>query len=139
MIIVDTGAFVALFHRRDRFHPTARQVFGISPEQLITTYPVISETCYLLSQQANLTTAQTFLQGMANEIAQIFPLQLSHLKRMIVLMKKYEDLPMDFADASLVVLAEELGHGRILTLDRRDFSVYRWNDTQPFQNLLLPD
>jgi predicted nucleic acid-binding protein len=43
----------------------------------------------------------------------------------------------DFADASLVVLAEHLGHGRILTCDRRDFSIYRWNDTNPFENLLL--
>ncbi|GAP97844.1 hypothetical protein [Leptolyngbya sp. NIES-2104] len=44
---------------------------------------------------------------------------------------------MDFADASLVVLAEHLGHGRVLTVDRRDFSVYRWNDTQFFENLIL--
>jgi uncharacterized protein len=45
---------------------------------------------------------------------------------------------MDLADASLVVLAEQLGHGRILTVDRRDFSVYRWQNNQPFENLLLP-
>jgi predicted nucleic acid-binding protein len=44
---------------------------------------------------------------------------------------------MDFADASLVVLAEHLGHGRILTCDRRDFSIYRWNNNNPFENLML--
>lgn len=37
----------------------------------------------------------------------------------------YENLPMDYADASLVVLAEYLSDGRILTTDRRDFSIYR--------------
>jgi len=46
---------------------------------------------------------------------------------------------MDFAEASLVVLAEELEHGRILTVDQRDFSIYRWKETNTFQNLLLPD
>jgi len=46
-------------------------------------------------------------------------------------------LPMDFADASLVVLAEDLREGRILTNDRRDFSIYRWNNTKPFENLLF--
>jgi hypothetical protein len=46
------------------------------------------------------------------------------------------DLPMDFADASLVLLAEHLGHGRILSTDRRDFHTYRWKNTQPFSNLL---
>jgi predicted nucleic acid-binding protein len=54
-------------------------------------------------------------------------------------MKKYADLPMDLADASLVILAEELGHGRILSTDRRDFNAYRWKNHKPFQNLLLPD
>lgn len=137
MIIADTGAFVALFNRRDQFHSTAREAFGRSSERLITTYPVISETCYLLRERTNQTIERAFLQSMVSEIAQAFPLQRSHLARMITLMKKYEDLPMDFADASLVVLAEELHDGRILTLDRRDFSVYRWKDTQPFQNLLL--
>jgi predicted nucleic acid-binding protein len=52
-------------------------------------------------------------------------------------MRRYANLPMDFADASLVVLAENLGHGRILTSDRRDFSIYRWNNTNPFENLLI--
>jgi uncharacterized protein len=40
-------------------------------------------------------------------------------------------------DASLVVLAEQLGHGRILTVDRRDFNVYRWSDRIPFENQLM--
>jgi hypothetical protein len=51
-------------------------------------------------------------------------------------MKQYENLPMDFADASLVMLAEDLGHGRIVSTDKRDFGVYRWKNTHPFQNLL---
>ena len=51
-------------------------------------------------------------------------------------MTQYADLPMDFADASLVVLAEHLGHGRIVSTDKRDFGAYRWKNRQPFQNLL---
>ena len=46
-------------------------------------------------------------------------------------------LTMDMADASLIILAEHLAHGRILTSDRRDFNVYRWQTNQPFENLLL--
>jgi predicted nucleic-acid-binding protein len=55
------------------------------------------------------------------------------------LMHKYADLPMDLADASLVILAEKLGHGRILSTDQRDFKTYRWKNHKPFQNLLLPE
>lgn len=53
-----------------------------------------------------------------------------------VLMKRYADLPVDLADASLILLAESLGHGRILTTDERDFRTYRWKSHAPFENLL---
>lgn len=52
-------------------------------------------------------------------------------------MEKYRDLPMDLADASLVILAEELGHGNILSVDFRDFNTYRWKNKQPFTNLFI--
>jgi predicted nucleic acid-binding protein len=52
-------------------------------------------------------------------------------------MDQYADLPMDLADASLVVLAEEIGDGRILSTDKRDFRAYRWKSRKPFRNLLL--
>lgn len=54
-------------------------------------------------------------------------------------MKSYVDLPMDLADASMVLLAEALGHGRILSADQRNFNCYRWKNHQPFENLLLPE
>ena len=53
-------------------------------------------------------------------------------------MIQYANLPMDFADASLVILAEHLGHGRIVSTDKRDFGAYRWKNREPFQNLLEP-
>ena len=136
MIITDTGAFVALLSERDEDHAIAQQAFIERSEGFITTYPVITETCYLLARSVGQRAARAFLQSIVRNAAEVFHLQNSHLDRMIVLMQKYEDLPMDFADASLVLLAEELGHGRILTTDRRDFSVYRWRDTQSFENLL---
>ncbi|NDJ24733.1 hypothetical protein GS682_24430 [Nostoc sp. B(2019)] len=56
---------------------------------------------------------------------------------MVELMEKYADLPMNMADASLIVLAEYLRHGRILTVNQRDFSTYRLNNNHPFKNLLM--
>ena len=60
-----------------------------------------------------------------------------HLPRLTELMGQYADLPTDLADASLVLLAEELGEGRIVSTDERDFHAYRWNSQHPFSNLLL--
>ena len=66
----------------------------------------------------------------------IFSLRDAHLPRLNELMTQYADLPMDLADASLVLLAEHLGHGRIVSTDRRDFHTYRWKNHHPFTNLL---
>jgi hypothetical protein len=51
-------------------------------------------------------------------------------------MRQYADLPMDLADASLLILAENPGRGRIASTDQRDFRAYRWKTRNPFQNLL---
>lgn len=67
---------------------------------------------------------------------QVFDLPRERWSRTVALMRQYQNLPMDYADASLVLLAEHLGHGRILTTDRRDFGSYRWKSQYPFENLL---
>lgn len=54
------------------------------------------------------------------------------------LMKQYADLPMNLADASLVIVAEHLGEGKILSADQRDFNTYRWKNREPFENLMFP-
>jgi uncharacterized protein len=137
MIIADTGFFVALGNQSDHFHTQAVDILNHFPEPLITTYPVISETCYLLARESGTVVECAFLREVVAERIAIFQLEVSHLDRIVNLIERYADLPMDLADASLVLLAEQLGHGRILTVDRRDFSVYRWHNNQPFENLLF--
>jgi uncharacterized protein len=62
MIIADTGFFVALGNRSDRFHAQAVSVLTQCSEPLITTYPVISETCYLLARESGIGVECTFLR-----------------------------------------------------------------------------
>ena len=62
--------------------------------------------------------------------------KLSDLKRATALMRKYRDTPMDFADATLVLMAEELRTTDICTLDRRGFWIYRTSAGKRF-NLVL--
>jgi predicted nucleic acid-binding protein len=134
--MVDTGAFIGLFNKNDEYHLSARTSFSIISEPLITTYPVVTETCYLLYSRLGHNYQINFLKSIAKKAFTVFDFQDNDMLRMIELMERYCDLPMDFADASMVVLAEKLGHGRILTSDRRDFNIYRWNNNQSFQNFL---
>jgi len=135
MVLSDTGFWYAFFNPKDKFHPHSLAVMQRLDEGLITTWPVITETCYLLGSKSQLR----FLQALDADYVDVFQIHPKHLPHIQRLMHKYADLPMDLADASLVILAEELGHGRILSTDQRDFKTYRWKNHKPFQNLLLPE
>ena len=137
-IIADTGFWVALGSKKDQFHSLAIEVAQSLPFDPITTWPVMTEAYYLLQKYQGTQAAQLFLFQIERNDIDIFEIETRHLARMRSLIKKYSDLPMDLADASLVILAEELEHGRILSTDQRDFDTYRWKNHKPFENLLLP-
>ncbi|TCT20315.1 type II toxin-antitoxin system VapC family toxin [Thiobaca trueperi] len=137
MIIADTGFWVALGNPRDDYHALAVRTFATLREPLITTWPVMTEVCHLLLQRRGTSAQIAFIELYRQGGLTVFEIDVSSAERLDRLMKDYADLPMDLADASLVLLAEALGHGRILSTDRRDFHAYRWKNTRPFTNLLL--
>lgn len=139
MILADSGFWVALGNRRDRHHAAAQVALERwSKEGFVSTWPVLTEVTHLLAARANPGQAVAFIEAIARGACAIPEPPDDALVRMHVLMSRYRNLPMDLADASLVVLAEELGEGRILSTDLRDFDGYRWKNTRPFTNLLLP-
>jgi uncharacterized protein len=90
------------------------------------------------SPQATKTCSQSHWMCSANAGAfENCHLDPAHLPRVDRLMGKYREFVMDLADASLVIAAGELGSGRILSTDQRDFGAYRWKSGKPFKNLLI--
>lgn len=138
MVLTDTGFWVALINKRDKHHARAASYMASCKERLVTTWPVITETCHLLGRDVGVESQITFLQMLKSGLVDIADISTAQLATLETLIKKYADLPMDLADASMVLLAEALGHGRILSTDQRDFNTYRWKNHQPFENLLLP-
>lgn len=134
-MLADTGYWLALANRGDDWHPAAVAATEQLAEPLVVTWPVITETCHLLGR-FGATSAQTGFLDLLRTSAEIRPQGIGHLSSISELITKYRDLPMDLADASLVVAAAELGDGRILSTDERDFGIYRWGGDEPFDNLL---
>lgn len=137
MIIADTGFWLALANRKDRHYDRAQECLARLDEPLVATWPVVTETCYLLLDRLGPVSQQSYLRSFAGGAFDVFDLRREDAPRISDLMAKYVDLPMDLADASLVLLAEHLGHGRILSTDQRDFRAYRWKQHRPFENLLF--
>ncbi|WP_262984353.1 type II toxin-antitoxin system VapC family toxin [Nostoc sp. 'Peltigera membranacea cyanobiont' 210A] len=123
--------------KKDTHHERAKQALKQYNERLITTWSVVTETCYLLLTRKGVDAEIIFINTLQEELFTIFNFKLHHTARIIELMKKYADLPMDLADASLVILAEHLGHGRIFSVDQRDFNTYCWKQSYPFENILF--
>ena len=122
--LVDTGPLVALFDPSDRDHePCKSTLAGMEQDRLVTTVAVITEATYLLG--FSVKAQSSLLAFVGARALDVESLDAGDVERAGVLMQKYADLPMDFADATLVVLAERLGTTRVFTLDRRDFSTYR--------------
>lgn len=136
MILADTGFWLALASNTDRHHRVAKEALAEVDEPLVTTWPVMTETCHLLSARVDERAARAFIDSATRGAFEIFELSPEHLPRIGELMLRYAKLPMDLADASLVIAAEQLGSGRIFSTDDRDFGAYRWKNRKPFHNLL---
>lgn len=137
MISVDAGFIYALVDPKDGWHArAAAQAHTATAEGWITTWPALTEASHLLANRMGIAFSAGLMDDVSDRALAIWELPTDAASRMATLMRKYAALPMDLADASLVLLAEHLGHGRILSTDERDFRAYRWKRRKPFHNLL---
>ncbi|TAL26213.1 MAG: PIN domain-containing protein [Nitrospirae bacterium] len=133
MILIDTGPLVALFDKEDDDHAGCHAILKTITSPLITTLPVLTEAFYLLNFSWHI---QDDLWGFVTQgNLHIYNFDRMSLKTCRELMKQYHDLPMDFADASLVAVADAENINAIFTLDK-DFKVYRTKKNRHFK--LLP-
>ena len=134
MILLDTGPIVALFDASDEYHRTCVELLKGVNEPLITTWPVLTEAFYLLgfSWKAQDNLWEFIMRG-GVEILSLDDKQKGRCRQ---LMEKYEDLPMDLADGTLVVLAESRKVKKVFTLDHKDFQIYKPTRIKSFT--LLP-
>lgn len=123
MILIDTGPLVAVFDPLDPSHTRCAEVLRTIREPLSTTVPVLTEAFYMLRPDS---VGSDGLREMVERrgVATWF-FEAESLSRAFELMTQYQDHPMDFADASLVVAAEQLGVRKIFTIDRSHFATYR--------------
>jgi uncharacterized protein len=133
--LTDSGPLVALLNRKDEHHGWACEQFDHVPCPVWTCEGVIAEASYLL--QADGLPPWGILEMVEREILGIrFDLE-SNLDRVLSLMKKYSDTPMDFVDACLVSMTESKRDCRLITVDS-DFRIYRRFERQAIP-LIIPE
>jgi len=134
-VVVDSGFLIGLFDETDALHPRCRAFLKDYRGRFFTTEAVLTESLALLSPAQQLRCLDWLGDASRAGLLEIDrePLDFRSIEK---LARKYSDQPMDFADASVVLLATRTGIREILTADRRDFAVYRLAGRTRFVDVL---
>jgi len=133
--LVDTGFLLALLDRSDEWHHTCARIFRNVRLPLLTSEAVLTELFYLVCARASESdVAWRFVRSGSIVLASITNADFPSLQE---LMSRYKDRPMDFADATLVHLAQRESLSTILTVDHDDFETYRIGSRKRFT--ILPE
>ena len=130
-VLVDTGPLYAMADRDDDWHHRTVRFFETNRDDLIVPVSVLPEAAYLLAAHLGAGAERQLVQSVLNE-----ELTIADLRRTLELLRRYEDARIGFVDATVVAVAERLKIQRILTTDRRDFSLERPRHCKQFE--LLP-
>lgn len=135
-LIVDTGPLVGWFDAGDAHHERVRSYLDKYSGELLTTWFVLGEVCHLLPEHM----VANFVRWVGRGGVTVIDVPASAISGLADRIDKYADLPMDLADASLIWLAESLGVMDVLTIDQRDFGIYRTARGKALRNVLAaPD
>lgn len=121
--LVDTGPIVALVDPDDRWHPACVSQFEALRLPLATSAAVLAEVFHLVGDDRRAVTAAWGL--VRSPAFTVLPIADSDMAAVQLLMDRYRDRPMDFADATLVHLAERESLTTVFTIDHDDFETYR--------------
>jgi predicted nucleic acid-binding protein len=134
LVLMDTGPWVALVDRSEGRHKECVEWLRDFKGDILSSEAVLTEVLYLLNFSPRAQSAA--IDFILHEAIMLVPSSLESLKRVKRLMDKYKDIPMDYADATLVSIAEEFSVSHVVSFDAKDFGIYRISAKQPF--VVLP-
>ena len=131
-ILIDAGPLIALFDSSDRYHRGIRAFLKEHPYRYISTIAVFTEVSHMLDFNAG--AIRDFYEWVLYKGVIISDINQIDMRRILQLTEKYSDVPMDFADATLVITAEKTGIKEIISLDK-DFDIYRLPGREQIRNI----
>ena len=132
--LIDTGFILAVLDESDSHHKACAEIFQIENRMLLPEV-VLTELAYLILRQSGYDTLTTFLNYLANGELPLISATTQDLARSAEILEKYQDSKIDFVDSIIMAIAERLDIKRILTVDRRDFGLFRPQHCEAFEIL----
>ena len=120
-VIADTGFIVALTNISDPKHDAVKSIY-LKQQNILMPQTILAEVAYLIGREAGTKNVSTFLRGLTASRFSLMALTTEDILRIAEILEQYVDSRIDFVDASVMAIAEQLNITTILTLDHRDFS-----------------
>ncbi|MGH3616268.1 MAG: PIN domain-containing protein [Pseudonocardia sp.] len=136
MILADTSGLLALFNEREPRHHDVRSVLDERRALLVVSPYVVAELDYLVGTRIGVQAEMAVLRELSGPGYELAAVDAALLGASADVVERYADQRIGVTDASIVVLAQRFRTDRVLTLDRRHFSVLRTAAGRPFT--LLP-
>lgn len=131
-ILMDAGPLIALFDSSEKHHHSVKNFLKKNPYRYVSTLAVLTEVSHMLD--FSIEAQKDFYEWVMHKGVIICDINQNDMPRVLELTQKYADLPMDFADATLVITAEKTGIKKIISLDR-DFDIYRLPGKEKIRNV----
>ena len=130
--LIDAGPLIALFNNNDKYHEKIKEFIKNYKGLLTTSWPVITEVCHMLD--FNVNAQIDFLKWIKLGGLKVEDIETEEIDKIIKLSEKYSDIPMDLADATLIIISERLGIKEIITIDS-DYYIYRTTEREMLINI----
>ena len=131
----DTGFVVALVNKSDQKHSEVTKIYQ-QVRKILLPQSVLAEVGYLIGREAGINPVITFLKGFKYSRFELVALTEDDLLKTAEILEQYKDSRIDFVDATIMVIAARFQLETILTLDQRDFRLFRPKHCNSF--IILP-
>jgi len=133
-VLIDAGPLIALFDASEKHHRPVKAFLKAHAHRYISTIAVFTEVSHMLDFSA--AAQKDFYEWVMYKGVIISEINQNDMPRLVALTQKYADIPMDFADATLVITAEKTGIREIISLDK-DFNIYRLPGKELIRNIYV--
>lgn len=125
IVAADTSGLLAAVDAGDTHHQRVVQVLHSARIQLVITPIILAELDFMVRTRVGVRASMDVLGTVESGAIELCSWGREQLAACRELLSRYADLRLGLADASVAVLAAEIGADAILTLDERDFRPLR--------------
>ena len=134
--LLDTGFLLAVLDADDDWHSACVQILNLEADPILPDM-VLPELAYMILRELGYPVLIDFMQALQRHELKLERATEADLQRTMEILQQYADSRIDFVDSVIAAMAERLNIQRIMTVDRKDFQLFRPRHCQYFTILPL--